>query len=125
MWTSLVTNSGMKRVLPTGQNWILSKQVFDRKSVQLELVGHSSGDTYLVNFEPIYWAISDEWVEAYGNIQKDPTHSLNLSDVRNTIENTWPEQSKHYDNMEAYYINAMEWDIRFISNAKPIVEKKK
>lgn len=125
MWTSLVENSGMKPVLPGDQNWVLSKQTFDGIKVQLELVGHSSGDKYLVEFEPIYWAISEEWVQAYGNIPKQSANSHSLKDVQKSIENKFPEQIEDYNNMEAYFISAMEWDIRFISNEKPIVEKQK
>lgn len=123
MWTSLFENSEIKRVLPGGQNWKLVKQVFDGIKMQVDLQGHSSGEKYTVEFNPIHFSVSEEWVESYSGSKTLINSEVTLGSVRENIGNVSPEQKEDYSDLEAYFISAMEWNIRFISNEEPVVTK--
>lgn len=123
MWTSLFENSEIKRVLPGGQNWMLVKQVFDGIKMQIDLQGHSSGEKYTVEFNPIHFSVSEEWVEDYSGSKTPVKSEITLDSMKANIGNIWPEQKEDYSDLEAYFISAMDWNIRFISNEEPAVTK--
>jgi len=123
MWDDLAKNSGFKKVLPTGRNWQLKEQKFDRDTVHFSFESLKEKEVYHVEFQPVHLSISDEWVEDYGGLNKHNNSQITLGDVADNIGKNFPEQKEDYNDLNAYFISAMEWNITFISNSAPSVTR--
>lgn len=93
---------------------------FDRMDVKLNLRSTKTEELFTAKFSPIYFSVSDEWVEDYSRVGKTES-PLQLMDFISDIEEKFPGEGKHFQNAKLYFANVMEWSIRFVSYKIPMV----
>ena len=118
MWDRLIASSNALNILPSGKIWALSNMSFDRVTMELSFKSEKTQERLNVKFDPLYYSISDEWVEAYSGLDKQKTDNR-LEQVIEKIGQSWPDRENDYQNAATYFANAMEWSIRFVSYAPP------
>jgi len=120
MWDRLIASSNAERLLPSGRNWAFKSMSFDRVTMEISVESSKTNEMFTASFNPIYYSVSDEWVEAYSGLEKDRT-DMKLEDVVRNIGQSFPEQMKNYAEAKLYFASAMEWSIRFVSYETPKV----
>ena len=94
--------------------------IFDRTNVELNVQSIKTKELCVARFEPIYYSVSDGWVEDYTRAGKND-NPIQLMDFINDIEDNWPGEGENLKEAKLYFANAMEWSIRFVSYKTPIV----
>lgn len=97
----------------------------------MELVLRESGgsESRTIRFEPVYFSIADEFAEAYSGLQRDDDATRlegvsghAVANIGRRIGIGFPSSAENFDNLRAYCLNAMEWNIRFVCQGAPEVE---
>jgi len=98
MWDSIISQSKVERLLPAGVLWTLEQLSFDGMTMQLRLTSKKECKAIDISFDPIYYSVSDDWVEDYGGMnglegQKSQSLFGSVDDIKKNIGEIFPEQN--------------------------------
>lgn len=91
---------------------------FDGLTMMLLFKSNKTRELFNAQFNPIYYSISDEWVEDYSSLASEKTDKK-LEHIIDEVGQSWPERKSDFQNAALYFANAMEWSIRFVSYETP------
>ncbi len=126
MWDSVISQSKVEPLLPTGILWVLKQFNFDGTTMKMQFVNNIQNKAINVSFDPVYYSVSHDWVEDYGGMngargQQKQASFGSVDDIKKNIGKAFPEQKHEYDNLKVYCISAMQWIMRFACFGTPSI----
>jgi len=117
MWTEIIDSSKPKEFFARGI-WKIKSQSFIEGAVALEVMEIETGETNLLEFEPIYFSIADEYVEDIGIGLIDDSETT-MTDVVTNIR----KSNESFLSLDCYRFSTLDWYVRFVPRSKPVVKR--